>query len=220
MPCPATLPGFYPSAYSSLTRVPYLILYSLPDLTRLPCRHWPRSFTRADNLPPLSLIDPTLSFSSKFGLHLWQNHLGKGFITRINLSDSRRSENTNNTHKYNSTYWSSSRSYYNLGSRISYIEEVWSQNYASGDKSEFVKPISLNGQNILFVLKENAIHGHSKTEDPSMESPHQFGLPTNNPRQLHWQEEAVPHLHIEDSKSKAWATMLRKTYPWWPKNHL
>jgi hypothetical protein len=35
---------------------------------------------------------------------LWQNHLKKGFISRINLSDSRRSENTINTHKYNTIY--------------------------------------------------------------------------------------------------------------------
>jgi hypothetical protein len=49
-------------------------------------------------------------------------------------------------------------------------QEVWSQNYASGDKSEFVEAISLNGKNILFALKDNAIHWHSKPEDPSMES--------------------------------------------------
>jgi hypothetical protein len=98
---------------------------------------------------------------------MWQNHLGKGFIARINLSDSRWSENTIKTHKYNTIYWSLSRSYYNLGSRISYIENVWSQNYASKNKSEFVKAISLNGQNILFVLKENVIHRRSKPEDPS-----------------------------------------------------
>jgi hypothetical protein len=89
---------------------------------------------------------------------MWQNHLGKGSVARINLSDSRRSENTINTHKYNTIYWSSSRSYYNLGSRISYIEEVWRQNYTSKDKLEFAEVISLNDQNILFALKENDIH--------------------------------------------------------------
>jgi hypothetical protein len=84
--------------------------------------------------------------------------------------------------------------------------------------------ISLNGQNILFALKENAIHQHSKPEDPSTKSnphqfglptdnPHQFGLPTDNPRQHRQQEEAVPHLHTKDSKSKALATTLSKTYP-------
>jgi hypothetical protein len=67
-----------------------------------------------------------------------------------------------------------------------------------------VKEISLNGQNILFALKENAIHRHSKPEDPSTESnPHRFELPTDNPRRHHRQEEGVPHLHTEDSKSKA-----------------
>jgi hypothetical protein len=36
--------------------------------------------------------------------------------------------------------------------------------------------ISLNGQDVLFALKENAIHRCSKPEDPSTESnPHQFG---------------------------------------------
>jgi hypothetical protein len=70
-------------------------------------------------------------------------------------------------------------------------------------KLEFVKAISLNGQNILFWLKENVIHRHSKSEDPSMEfNPHRFGLHTDNPRRHRRQEEAVPHLHIEDSKSK------------------
>jgi hypothetical protein len=64
--------------------------------------------------------------------------------------------------------------------------------------------ISLNGQNILFALKENAIHRHYKPEDPSTESnPHRFGFPTDDPRRHRRQEEAVPHLETEDSKSKA-----------------
>jgi hypothetical protein len=50
-------------------------------------------------------------------------------------------------------------------------------------KSEFMEAISLNGQGILLALKENAIHWHSKPEDPSMESnPHRFGVPTDNAR--------------------------------------
>jgi hypothetical protein len=66
-----------------------------------------------------------------------------------------------------------------------------------------VEVIFLNGQNIIFTLKENAIHRHSKPEDPSTESiPHQFGLPTDNTHRHHRQEEAAPHLHIEDNKSK------------------
>jgi hypothetical protein len=81
-----------------------------------------------------------------------------------------------------------------------------------------VKVISLNGQNILFALKENVIHRRSKPDDPKTESnPRWFGLPTDNPRR---QEEAVPHLHTENSESKARATMLNKTYPRWPKDHL
>jgi hypothetical protein len=155
------------------------------------------------------------------GTPLWQNHLREGFIARINLSDSRWSENTINTHKYNTTYWSSSISYYILASLISYIEEVWSQNYASKNKSEFAEVISLNGQDIPFALKENTIHRHSKPEDPSTGSIlHRFGLLTDNPRRHRRQEEAVSHLHTEDSKSKAWPTMLSKTYPRWPKHHL
>jgi hypothetical protein len=56
--------------------------------------------------------------------------------------------------------------------------------------------ISLLVQNILFALKENAIHQHFKPEDPSTESNrHLFGLPTDNPYRLHRKEEAVPHLH-------------------------
>jgi hypothetical protein len=62
----------------------------------------------------------------------------------------------------------------------------------------------LNGQNILFALKENVVHRRSKPKDPSMEpNRHRFGLPTDNPRRPHRQEEAVPHLHTEDCKSKA-----------------
>jgi hypothetical protein len=47
---------------------------------------------------------------------------GRGSSTRISLSDSQWSENTINTHKYNTIYCSSSRSFYTLGSRISYTE--------------------------------------------------------------------------------------------------
>jgi hypothetical protein len=151
---------------------------------------------------------------------MWQNHLREGFVARINLSDFRWSENRINTQKYNTICWSLSRCYYNLSSRINYTEEVWSQNYAWKEKSEFAEAISLNGQNILFALKENAIHWHSKLEDPSMESiPHRFGLSTDNPHRHHRQEEAAPHLHTED-KSKAWVTTFSKTYPRWPKDHL
>jgi hypothetical protein len=100
-------------------------------------------------------------------------------------------------------------------------QEVSSQNYTLWDKSEFAEAISLNGQNILLAQKENAIHRNSRAEDPSMESnPHWFGLPTENPHRHRWQEEAAPHLHTEDNKSKAWATTLNKTNPWWPKDHL
>jgi hypothetical protein len=64
--------------------------------------------------------------------------------------------------------------------------------------------ISLNIQNILFALKENAIHRRSKPEGPNTEPNRPwFGLPTDNSRRHRRQEEAIPHLHTEDSKSKA-----------------
>jgi hypothetical protein len=64
--------------------------------------------------------------------------------------------------------------------------------------------ISLNGQTILFALKDNTIHQHSTPEDPSTESnPHRFGLPTGSPHRHRRQEEAALHPHIEDNKSKA-----------------
>jgi hypothetical protein len=78
------------------------------------------------------------------------------------------------------------------------------KNYDSKDKSEFTEAISLNGQNILFALKENIIHRHSKPDDHTMESnPHRFRLLTDNPRRHRRQEKIVPHLHTKDSKSKA-----------------
>jgi hypothetical protein len=51
-------------------------------------------------------------------------------------------------------------------------------------------------QNILFTLEENAIHQHSKPEDPSIESnPPWSGLPTDSPHRHRRKEEAVPHVH-------------------------
>jgi hypothetical protein len=59
-------------------------------------------------------------------------------------------------------------------------------------------------QNILFTLEENVIHQCSMLEDPSMVSnPHWFGPPTDKPHRHHRKEEAAPHLHIGDNKSKA-----------------
>jgi hypothetical protein len=61
-----------------------------------------------------------------------------------------------------------------------------------------------HGQDIPFALKGKAIHRHSKPGNPSTESnPRRFGLPTDNPRRHRWQEKAIPHLHTEDSNSKA-----------------
>jgi hypothetical protein len=64
--------------------------------------------------------------------------------------------------------------------------------------------ISLNGQNILFALKENTINRRSKPEDPSMESnPHRFGLPNDNPHRHHRKEKVVPHLHTEKPQEQS-----------------
>jgi hypothetical protein len=165
---------------------------------------------------PLEIVR-LVSFSGKLEYVVWQNHLRKGFVVRINLNDSQWSEITINTYKYNNIYWNLSKNYYDFCSRINYTEEDWCQNYALKDKSEFAEPISLNSQKILFALKENVIHRHSKLEDPSMESnPHRFELLTDNPRRHRRQEETVHHLHTKDSKSKAWPTTFSKTYPRWP----
>jgi hypothetical protein len=61
--------------------------------------------------------------------------------------------------------------------------------HASGDKSEFVEVISLNGQNILFALKENAIQRRSKPEDPSTES---------NPHQFGLPTDNPPRHHRQE----------------------
>jgi hypothetical protein len=64
--------------------------------------------------------------------------------------------------------------------------------------------ISLNDQNILFALKENAIHQRFKPEDPSTESNlHRFGLPTNNPRRHHRKEKVVPYLHTGKTQEQS-----------------
>jgi hypothetical protein len=58
------------------------------------------------------------------------------------MSDSQRSKNTIKTHEYNTIYWSSSISYYKLGSRFKYTKR-WGPKDASKDYSEFAKVISL-----------------------------------------------------------------------------
>jgi hypothetical protein len=64
--------------------------------------------------------------------------------------------------------------------------------------------ISLNGQNILFALKENVIHWRSKPRDLNTESnPHRFGLPIDNPPRHHRKEEADPHLHTEKQQEQS-----------------
>jgi hypothetical protein len=72
---------------------------------------------------------------------------------------------------------------------------------ASKDRTEFAEVVSLVDQIILFALEENAIHQPSEPEDPStVPNPHWFGPPTDN---HHRKEEAAPHLHTGDNKSKA-----------------
>jgi hypothetical protein len=66
----------YPIGLPGITRaLPERVLLTRPYPIALPgrvtpYRLCPRSFTRADNLPLLSLVDLTLSLSAKFGLHL------------------------------------------------------------------------------------------------------------------------------------------------------
>jgi hypothetical protein len=130
----------------SMASVPRLYWsYMLSPSSSHYCRHplnWIPTYTfRIGNCVWVVLLSPAvLSIVQVFHLYdvecvlcLWQNYLEKGFIVRINLSDSRWSENTINTHKYNTIYWSSNTIYYNLGLCIGYIEEVWSQNFASKD---------------------------------------------------------------------------------------
>jgi hypothetical protein len=71
------------------------------------------------------------------------------------------------------------------------------------DNSEFTEVISLNGQNILFTLKENAIQQRSKPKDPSTESnPHQFGPSTDNSHRHYRKEEAAPHPYTENQQEQ------------------
>jgi hypothetical protein len=66
-----------------------------------------------------------------------------------------------------------------------------------------VEAISINDWNILFALKENAIHRCSKPENPNTESnPHRFGLPTDNPRRHRRKEEAVSHMDTEKQQEQ------------------
>jgi hypothetical protein len=75
---------------------------------------------------------------------------------------------------------------------------------ASKDISEFAEAEITLVQNILFALEENAIHQHSKPEDPSrLPNPHRFGPPIDDPRRHRQKEEEAPHLHTWDNKSKA-----------------
>jgi hypothetical protein len=67
-----------------------------------------------------------------------------------------------------------------------------------------VEVISLNGQNILFVLKESVIHRHSKPEDPRTESNlHRFGLSTENSRAHKRQQEQSLSDYAQQDLSKA-----------------
>jgi hypothetical protein len=124
---------------------------------------------------------------------------GRGSSTSISLSDSRRSENTINTHKYNTIYCSSSRSYYNLGSCISYTER------GLKPKLRFKKcqPSVLYAWGSLYGVQPSSVW--TSHWQPSSASPKRGS--SSSPA------------HRKNYMSKAWATTLSKTYPWWPKNH-
>jgi hypothetical protein len=104
-----------------------------------------------------------------------KNTSGRGSSTRISLSNCRRIENTVNTHSIQYHIIIRSRSSNILGSCISYTKDVWSQNHTSGDKSELAEVISLNVQNILFALEENASIGALSLRIP-VRSPTLLGL--------------------------------------------
>jgi hypothetical protein len=77
-------------------------------------------------------------------------------------------------------------------------------------KTRFKKIFRVSGskitliQYILFFLKENNIHRHSKLMDPSMVfNPHWFGPPTVIPHRHCREEEEYPHLDTGNNKSKA-----------------
>jgi hypothetical protein len=151
-------------------------------------------------------------------MHLWQNQEGVRRQDQLERFSAKREHNQHTIVHYHIIHLS--KSYYNLVSRIRYIKrfkvKITLQRLIRVCESDFS-----HGQDIPFALKGNAIHQHSKPGDPSTEfNPRRFGLSTGNPRRHYRQEEAVPHLHTEDSKSKAWATTLSKTYPRWSKDHL
>jgi hypothetical protein len=78
------------------------------------------------------------------------------------------------------------------------------KNILQKNVSEFAEAISLIVQYIFIALEENVIHQCSKPGDPStVPIPHRFRPPTGNPHWHHRKEEAAPHLHIGDNKSKA-----------------
>jgi hypothetical protein len=68
---PECLPEPYPSTLPDRVLLTWSYMTALLDRVT-PYRLCPRSFTRADNLPLLSLVDATLSLSTKFDLHLTQ----------------------------------------------------------------------------------------------------------------------------------------------------
>jgi hypothetical protein len=141
---------------------------------------------------------------------------GRGSLTRINLGDSRWSDNIINTHKYNTIYWSPSISYYKLGSSFKY-RTCFKPKETSKDRS--CRSGNTLIQDILYTLEENAINLRSKPKNPStVSNPDQFGPPTGIPRRHHRKEEEATHQHTGDNKSKAWTTTLSKTYPWWSKD--
>jgi hypothetical protein len=116
---------------------------------------------------------------------------GGGSSTGINLSNSWQSNNKINTHKYNTIYWSSSISYYKLGSHFKCTKGLKPKD---DSKDSFRVCGSRNTLiwSILFALEENAIHQRSKPEDPSMVSnPHQFGPSTNNAHLQHRKEKSL-----------------------------
>jgi hypothetical protein len=129
-----------------------------------------------------------------------------------------RTQSTHNKHTI--PYIKFKYDYYTLGLCIKYIKGSLKQKHASRKCFRVSESDLSLVQYIPFALEVSDIHQRSKPTDPSMApNPHRFGPSTGIPRRHCRKEEEDPHLHTEDNKSKAWATMLNKIDPSWSNNH-
>jgi hypothetical protein len=127
---------------------------------------------------------------------------------------------TQSTHKaYNTIYYISVNI---LHIRFTYwsFKRLPPQKVFQKIEQSYVEALSLIAQCIPIALEENGMHRCSKPADPSKApNPHRVGPPTGMPHRHRRKWEEDPHQHVGDNKSKAWATMLSKTYPSWSNDH-